>query len=297
MGPLMKFNWEYIIIDEAHKIKNEDSQTSKRIRQFNSKYRLLLTGTPLQNNLHELWSLLNFLLPEIFQSSEDFDEWFDLSGAKDANLTDAEKERRNDEMIKQLHKILRPFMMRRIKREVEKSLLPKIEMHINVGITEIQKSIYRQLLKKGMIEKASSTSHYKNILMQLRKVCDHPYLFPGIEAEDAPELGEHIIKTSGKMLVLDKLLKKAKNDNSQSLIFSGFTTMLDILEDYCRFREYKYCRLDGNTELDDRQAQIDDFTSPNTDKTVFLISTRAGGLGLNLMTANTVVLYDSDWNP
>lgn len=96
---------------------------------------------------------------------------------------------------------------------------------------------------------------------------------------------------------MDKLLKKSYVDKSQTLIFSGFTSMLDILEDYCRFREYKYCRLDGNTELDDRQAQIDDYTSPGSDKFIFLISTRAGGLGLNLMTANTVILYDSDWNP
>ena len=143
-------------------------------------------------------------------------------------------------------------MLRRIKREVEKNLLPKIEMQISIGITETQKSIYRQLLKKSTIDKGTSSSHYKNILVQLRKVCNHPYLFHGIEAEDAPELGDHIIKMSGKMQVLDKLLRKAHADNSQSLIFSGFTTMLDIMEDYCRFREYKYCRLDGNTELDDR---------------------------------------------
>lgn len=133
--------------------------------------------------------------------------------------------------------------------------------------------------------------------MQLRKVCNHPYLFPGVEAEGAPELGEHLIQVSGKMRFLDKLLQKSKQDKSQTLLFSGFTTMLDILEDYCRYRQYNYCRLDGNTDLDDRQSQIDDFTSPDTDKFIFLISTRAGGLGLNLMTANTVVLFDSDWNP
>jgi SWI/SNF-related matrix-associated actin-dependent regulator of chromatin subfamily A member 5 len=137
MGALQKFEWKYIIIDEAHKIKNEDSQTSQRIRQLRSKNRLLLTGTPLQNNLHELWSLLNFLLPEIFSSSDDFDEWFDLGNKQNAEMTDGEKEKKNDEIIKKLHKILRPFMLRRIKREVEKSLLPKIEMHINVGITEV----------------------------------------------------------------------------------------------------------------------------------------------------------------
>ena len=141
-------------------------------------------------------------------------------------------------------------MIRRIKREVEKALLPKIEMHINVGITELQKSIYRQLLKKSTIEKTSSTSFYKNILVQLRKVCNHPYLFMGIEPEGAPELGEHLVKASGKMQFLDKLLTKCKKENSQTLIFSGFTTMLDILEDYCRWKEYNYCRLDGNTDLD-----------------------------------------------
>ena len=110
---------------------------------MHSKYRLLLTGTPLQNNLHELWSLMNFLLPEIFSSSDDFDDWFDLGSKANASLSDKEKEEKNNDMIKQLHKLLRPFMLRRIKREVEKSLLPKIEMHINVGITEMQKSIYR----------------------------------------------------------------------------------------------------------------------------------------------------------
>jgi SWI/SNF-related matrix-associated actin-dependent regulator of chromatin subfamily A member 5 len=102
-----------------------------------------LTGTPLQNNLHELWSLLNFLLPEIFASSDDFDQWFDLGSKGNEELTNEEKEIKNTEVVKQLHKILRPFMLRRIKREVEKSLLPKIEMHIQVGITETQKSIYR----------------------------------------------------------------------------------------------------------------------------------------------------------
>ena len=118
-----------------------------------------------------------------------------------------------------------------------------------------------------------------------------------MEPEGAEEFGEHIIKASGKMIFLDKLLQKVKEEQSQVLIFSGFTSMLDILEDYCIFREYKYCRLDGNTELDDREKCIDDFTSPNSDKFIFLISTRAGGLGLNLMTANIVVLYVSDWNP
>lgn len=298
LNHLMKFKWEYLIVDEAHKIKNEESQISKKLRQLDTRYRLLLTGTPLQNNLHELWALLNFLLPEIFSSSEEFDEWFDLSGnANAANMTDREKEERNTEIVTQLHKILRPFMLRRIKKEVEKTLPPKVEVHVTVGITEQQKSIYRQLLKKSTIEKGSSVSFYKNIIIQLRKIVNHPYLFDNQEPEGAEEFGEHIITSSGKMIFVDKLLKKMKEENNQVLIFSGFTSMLDILEDYCLFREYKYCRLDGNTELDERERFIEDFTKPDSEKFIFLISTRAGGLGLNLMTANIVILYDSDWNP
>jgi len=129
MNQLLKFKWEYIIVDEAHKLKNEDSQISRRLRQLDSRYRLLLTGTPLQNNLHELWSLLNFLLPEIFSSSDDFDEWFNL-GPTEVEMTEMEKEKRNQNVITQLHRILKPFLLRRIKKEVEKSLPPKIEIHV-----------------------------------------------------------------------------------------------------------------------------------------------------------------------
>lgn len=99
------------------------------------------------------------------------------------------------------------------------------------------------------------------------------------------------------MIFLDKLLKKVKEDHNQVLLFSGFTSMLDILEDYCLYKNHNYCRLDGNTDLDDREEAIATFTQPNSEKFIFLISTRAGGLGLNLMTANIVILYDSDWNP
>ncbi len=212
-------------------------------------------------------------------------------------MTDEEREKRNSEIVNQLHKILRPFMLRRIKKEVEKDMPPKVEIHVSVGITEQQKSIYRQLLKKSTIEKGTSVSFYKNIIIQLRKAVNHPYLFDGQEPEGADEFGEHIITSSGKMMFLDKLLKKMFQEKNQCLIFSGFTSMLDILEDYCIFRKYNYCRLDGNTDLDERERFIEQFTQPNSEKFIFLISTRAGGLGLNLMTANIVVLYDSDWNP
>ena len=148
---------------------------------------------------------------------------------------------------------MRPFLLRRIKKDVEKSLKPKVEIHVNVGITELQKSIYRDLLKQSCIEKGNSVTYYKNILIQLRKVCNHPYLFDGQEPEGSPELGEHLITSAGKMIFLDKLMRKAREDKNQVLIFSGFTSMLDILEDYCNYRQHNYCRLDGNTDLLDRE--------------------------------------------
>ena len=150
INKLRKIKWEVLIIDEAHRIKNENALLSKNVRLFQSKFRLLVTGTPLQNNLHELWSLLNFLLPDIFSSSSDFDEWFNMSGDNKDNKKlegDVElmedTEDKNAEIVQQLHKILKPFLLRRTKSEVEKTLPPKKEIHIKVGLTELQKDIYK----------------------------------------------------------------------------------------------------------------------------------------------------------
>lgn len=133
--------------------------------------------------------------------------------------------------------------------------------------------------------------------MQLRKVCNHPYLFEGVEPPGSDTYGEHLKEASGKLIIVDKLLKKAIGKGEQTLLFSNFTSLLNIIEDYCVMRGFKYSRLDGSTSLADREEQITEFTREGTDQQLFLISTRAGGLGLNLMSANHVILYDSDWNP
>ena len=284
-----------MVIDEAHRIKNENALLSRNVRFFQSKFRLLVTGTPLQNNLHELWALLNFLLPDLFSSSDDFDEWFNIGSGNNENETHDEQEEKNAEVVQRLHKILKPFLLRRTKNEVEKTLPPKKEIHIKVGLTETQKNIYKNLLKNSVINESKTV--YKNIIMQLRKVCNHPYLFDGVEDFTLPALGEHLIANSSKMRILDKLLNKLYEGKSQVLIFSQMTRTLDIIEDYCYYRDFNTCRIDGDTSLEDREIQIADFTKKNSEYFIFLLSTRAGGLGLNLMTADTVILYDSDWNP
>lgn len=228
IGNLRKFKWQYLIVDEAHKLKNEASVLSKQLRTIDSKYRLLLTGTPLQNNLQELWALLNFLVPELFDSADDFHAFFDLS----KKGTDKETEDKNKKVITKLHKILKPFLLRRIKKEAEKELPPKTELHIKVGLTEVQKKIYRDLLTKSAIENGCTMFFYRNMIMQLRKCCDHPYLFEGVEEKNTEEFGEHIVEVCGKMRLLDKLMAKCVKEGNQVLIFSTFTSMLDILEDY-----------------------------------------------------------------
>ncbi|XVF38658.1 hypothetical protein REPUB_Repub20aG0121500 [Reevesia pubescens] len=285
---LRRFSWRYIIIDEAHRIKNENSLLSKTMRLYNTNYRLLITGTPLQNNLHELWSLLNFLLPEIFSSAETFDEWFQISGEND-----------QQEVVQQLHKVLRPFLLRRLKSDVEKGLPPKKETILKVGMSQLQKQYYKALLQKDLevVNAGGERKRLLNIAMQLRKCCNHPYLFQGAEPGPPYTTGDHLITNAGKMVLLDKLLPKLKERDSRVLIFSQMTRLLDILEDYLMFRGYQYCRIDGNTGGEDRDASIEGFNKPGSEKFVFLLSTRAGGLGINLATADVVILYDSDWNP
>lgn len=284
---LNRFNWRYLIIDEAHRIKNENSILAQCVRFFSSQYRLLLTGTPLQNNLHELWALLNFLLPEVFDNAEDFDAWFNLKeGAAET------------EIIDQLHKVLKPFLLRRLKNEVEAAIPPKKEIYVECGMSKMQRTWYKSILTKDINTlKGGENLRLLNIVMQLRKCCNHPYLFDGAEPGPPFELGDHLIDNSGKMVLLHRLLKKLQEQGSRVLIFSQMTRMLDILEDYLYYMGYLYCRIDGQTDADLREQYMDDFNRPGSDKFIFLLSTRAGGLGINLATADTVIIFDSDWNP
>ena len=205
-------------------------------------------------------------------------------------------------MISQLHKILRPFMLRRLKADVAKGLPPKTETIIMVGMSKMQKQLYKNLLLRDLDSIAGPNSGKRrtavlNIVMQLRKCCGHPYLFEGLEDRTLDPLGEHLVENCGKLFMVDKLLKKLKERGSRVLIFTQMTRVLDILEDYMVMRKYQYCRIDGNTNYDDRESAIDNFNAPDSPLFCFILSTRAGGLGINLQTADTCILYDSDWNP
>jgi len=222
-------------------------------------------------------------MPDIFGDAEQFDEWF--------SLTD---EHGKENVIRKLHTVLRPFMLRRVKKDVATALPPKKETKLYIGLTEMQRKWYVHCLKKDAHELnklgGPDKNRLMNVLMQLRKVCNHPYLFDG--AEDGPPYvdGPHLWENAGKMQLLQKLLPKVKAQGSRVLIFCQMTRVLDILEDYLRLIGFEYCRIDGNTEGERRDAQINEFNEEGSSKFVFLLSTRAGGLGINLATASVVVL-------
>jgi len=299
---LSKVPWKVLVVDEGHRLKNLECKLIKTLKTYNAEMRLLLTGTPLQNNLRELWSLLNFLLPAIFDSLERFESWFEFDQA--ATLDDQApliiEQEMQHQIISKLHEILRPFVLRRVKKEVLKGALPeKREFVLYCPLTPQQRHYYQIVLDGkareffGVTTTGSNT--LKNMLMQLRKVCNHPFLLREPEGPQG-HTDERIITWCSKMKLLDVMLARLKQQGHKVLIFSQMTSFLTILEDYLTFRQYSYRRLDGNVELASRQKHILDFNN-SSEIFCFLLSTRAGGLGINLTSADTVIIYDSDWNP
>ncbi|KAJ9657604.1 transcriptional regulator [Coniosporium apollinis] len=304
---LSKVKWLHMIVDEGHRMKNANSKLSSTITQYyTTRYRLILTGTPLQNNLPELWALLNFVLPTIFKSVKSFDEWFNTpfanTGGQDKmELTEEEQLL----VIRRLHKVLRPFLLRRLKKDVEKDLPDKQERVIKCNFSALQAKLYKQLVNhnKLMVSdgKGGKTGMrgLSNMLMQLRKLCNHPFVFEEVEEQMNPGKGTNdlIWRTAGKFELLDRILPKFQATGHRILMFFQMTQIMNIMEDFLRLRGIKYLRLDGSTKADDRSELLRLFNAPDSPYFCFLLSTRAGGLGLNLQTADTVIIYDSDWNP
>ncbi|KAI9687570.1 MAG: hypothetical protein M1822_002180 [Bathelium mastoideum] len=304
---LSKVKWLHMIVDEGHRMKNSESKLSSTITQYyTTRYRLILTGTPLQNNLPELWALLNFVLPTIFKSVKSFDEWFNTPFANTGGQDKMElSEEEQLLVIRRLHKVLRPFLLRRLKKDVEKDLPDKQERVIKCNFSALQAKLYKQLMTNQKLTvgdgKGGRTTMkgLSNMLMQLRKLCNHPFVFEEVEDQINPGRGSNDLlwRTAGKFELLDRILPKFQTTGHRVLMFFQMTQIMNIMEDFLRLRGFQYLRLDGSTKADDRSELLKQFNAPDSPYFCFLLSTRAGGLGLNLQTADTVIIYDSDWNP
>ncbi|XP_034993732.1 lymphoid-specific helicase isoform X1 [Zootoca vivipara] len=358
---LQNLYWKYLIVDEGHRIKNMNCRLIRELKQFRTDNKLLLTGTPLQNNLSELWSLLNFLLPDVFDDLKSFESWFDITSISEIAEDIVAKEREQN-ILNMLHQILTPFLLRRLKLDIALEVPPKREVVVYAPLVKKQETFYSAIINKTIqkllgnnqeeaVELSSSgrpkrrsrkVASYReldeddfpdrleqmiagmqeevekerpviemstpldseinlklqNIMMLLRKCCNHPYLieYPLDAATQQFKVDEDLVKSSGKFLLLDRMLPELKKRGHKVLLFSQMTKMLDILMDYCYLRSYEFSRLDGSMPYAEREENIQKF---NTDPEVFifLLSTRAGGLGINLTAADTVIIYDSDWNP
>ncbi|KAE9466942.1 hypothetical protein C3L33_01131, partial [Rhododendron williamsianum] len=353
---LRHYNWKYIVVDEGHRLKNSKCKLFKELKLLPVENKLLLTGTPLHNNLAELWSLLNFILPDIFSSLEEFESWFNLSGKCSNEATKEEiEENRKAQVVAKLHAILRPFLLRRMKSDVEQTLPRKKEIILYATMTEHQKNFKDHLINKTLETylrekvdtgkrlaspcRTNSPAKFQfqmagrgmkgklnNVMLQLRKNCYHPdllesafdgscmslltslhlsklefhnfekFLCVAFMTDFYPPV-EQIVNQCGKFQLLDRLLAKLLARKHKVLIFSQWTKILDIMEYYFSEKGFEVCRIDGSVKLEERRRQIQEFNDVNSSYRIFLLSTRAGGLGINLTAADTCILYDSDWNP
>eukprot|EP00884_Botryococcus_braunii_P017901 jgi/Botrbrau1/4795/Bobra.0325s0017.1 len=267
---LKKTNWEMVIVDEGHRLKNATSKLAEQLRMYNTKYRILLTGTPIQNSLTELWALLNFVLPKVFQSSETFDDWFaapfrGLQGGSKAGDKEGEEQLLNEEeqllVITRLHQVLRPFMLRRTKREVETELPGKTEHVIRCDLSAWQRTWYRQITEEGWMGTGEKARRgLQNTAMHLRKVCNHPFLFTtGVHINMDDAYHDELIRASGKIELLDRILPKLKATGHRVLLFSQMTRALDVIQDFLAFRNFSFLRLDGTTKTEDRARMLEAF--------------------------------------
>lgn len=286
--------WQALVVDEGQRLKSDKTLLYSALAALKVPYKILLTGTPLQNNVRELFNLLQFL-----------DDSFDAAALEERF------EELNTARISELHTMIRPFFLRRTKAQVLTFLPPMAQIIVPVSMSTLQKKLYKSILAKnpdllraifgGARElSASQRASLNNILMQLRKCLCHPFVYnQGIEERNVPYAVSHrnLVEASGKLQLLELLLPKLKERGHRVLIFSQFLDMLNMVEDFLDGMELQYQRLDGSLSSLQKQRRIDEFNAPNSPLFAFLLSTRAGGVGINLATADTVIILDPDFNP
>lgn len=307
------YPWSVLVVDEGHRIKNCKTRFSQVCRSFPCRHRLLLTGTPIQNSLRELWSLLSFVAPDSFASLDDFEQWFALPPPPSMRLMeDADTmpkpgalgpehqtpkvvtEEEEFLIVERLHRVLRPFLLRRTKNEVLKDLPEKREVVIWTPISAWQRQLYRKALRGQRHDGAPTMS--MSMLLNLRKALNHPYHFLAGGMPQATHRRDHLISASGKFEFLDRMIPRLIHFDHKILIFAQLTSSLDLLEQLLSRLKVAFTRIDGRVGMSRRKQACDLFRNDRAVR-VLLLSTRAGGLGLNLQAADTVIIFDSDWNP
>jgi SNF2 family DNA or RNA helicase len=277
--------FDTVVLDEAQHIKNRQTQNAQTVKAIRSRHRLVLTGTPLENSVLDLWSIFDFLMPSYFGAARDFRERYEIPITRDKNV----------EVQSRLARRVRPFLLRRMKRDVAKELPEKIEQVAFCELTDDQRAVYRQVLdagRKEVLEAAGAQGAAKsrlavlNALLRLRQICCDLRLLP-LENVD-PQTA------SGKLALFSELLEEALDGGHRVLVFSQFVSLLRLLEERLRAEEIDYCYLDGSTS---NRAEVVERFQNDERIPVFLISLKAGGVGLNLTGADTVIHFDPWWNP
>lgn len=309
-----------VLCDEGHRLKNCENQTYTALMSLKTQRRVLLTGTPIQNDLTEYFSLLHFVNTGLLGSREEFRRQYEnvITRGQDANSTDTERQKSNERLV-ELKQLVDHYMIRRTSALLTKYLPVKFEMVVCISMTQCQIDIYKNFLKSDAIRKqvqegvkdGASTPRALANIQALKKLAGHPELVAqqineGAEGfENAskflpdgwcsrdlrPELGS-------KILVLDLMLAQIKStSNDKIVLISNYTQTMDLFEKMCRKRQYTYVRLDGSMSIKKRGQIVEKFNTPDSDLFIFLLSSKAGGCGLNLIGANRLVMFDPDWNP
>jgi non-specific serine/threonine protein kinase len=286
LDEILKYEYNTVILDEAQNIKNPNTITARSVRKIDAKLRLCLSGTPIENNLLELWSLFEFLMPGFLGSQSAFQKGF-IKPIKDGD----------QESLDYLQARVKPFILRRTKSEVAKDLPPKVENVFYSVLLEEQTELYSALakkLKEQVMQKvdekgvAGSQMSILDALLKLRQICCHPRLLK----LDMPGVNTNM--PSGKFEAFKSLSQTIIEDGHKVLVFSQFVQMLHIIRSWLTMEEIPFAYLDGTSK--DRFEQVDRFNN-NPDIPIFLISLKAGGTGLNLTSADYVIHYDPWWNP